>query len=162
MPPSSHHPPALSYWKEQMQMDPKHNTQNTLPRFLGACCKLKLGSSWGLTFSLVQTTSAPHRAWQKVKEPVAAIVDSSEAEESHPTSLSPAQGRVDPHKRPHTSMYMPVHISKNMYSWRSLSYTPAMLVRHTPTAVLCRVCVRFHQPLGLCKHTRTNTCVYLL
>lgn len=112
MPPSSHHPPALSYWKEQMQMDPKHNTQNTLPRFLGACCKLKLGSSWGLTFSLVQTTSAPRRAWQKVKEPVAAIVDTSEAEESHPTTLSPAQGRVDPHKRPHTSMYMPAHMSK--------------------------------------------------
>lgn len=63
-----------------MQMDPKHNTQNTLPCFLGAHSKLKLGSSWGLTFSLVQTTSAPRRAWRKVKEPVTATVDSSETE----------------------------------------------------------------------------------
>lgn len=124
MPPSSHHPPARRYWKEQMQMDPKHNTQNTLPCFLGACCKLKLGSSWGLTFSLVQTTSAPHRAWQKVKEPVAAIVDSSEAEESHPTSLSPAQGRADPHKRPHMPMYMPAqHVIKHVQLEEPLTHT---------------------------------------
>lgn len=97
--PSSHHPPALSYWKEQMQMDPKHNTQNTLPCFLGACCKLKLGSSWGLTFSLVQTTSAPHRAWQKVKESVTAIVDSSETEEREPPhvpSTCTGEGRPTP------------------------------------------------------------------
>lgn len=35
------HPPALSYWKEQMQMDLVYSTQNTLPCFLGAHCKLK-------------------------------------------------------------------------------------------------------------------------
>lgn len=34
----------------------------------------------------------------------------------------------------------PLTCQKNMYSWRSLSHTPVMLVRHTPTAVLCRVC----------------------
>lgn len=56
------HPPVLGYWKEQMQMEPRHNTQNTLPRFLGAHSKLKPGSPWGLTFSLVQTTSAPRQA----------------------------------------------------------------------------------------------------
>lgn len=56
-------PPVLSHWKEQMQMDRKHNTQNTPPRFLGARAELKLGSSWGLTFSLVQTTSVARRAW---------------------------------------------------------------------------------------------------
>lgn len=114
VPPSSHHPPALSYWKEQMQMDPKHNTQNTLPCFLGACCKLKLGSSWGLTFSLVQTTSAPHRAWQKVKESVTAIVDSSETEEREPPHVpSTCTGEGRPTAAPtHVCVCAPSHVTQ--------------------------------------------------
>lgn len=89
------HPPVLSYWKEQMQMDPKHNIHNALPRFLGAHSKLELGSSWGLTFSLVQT-SVPCQAWRKVREPVTATSESSEREEPIPTGSSHLDGALGP------------------------------------------------------------------
>lgn len=141
MPPSSHHPPALNYWEEQMQMDPEAQYPEYTAMLLGACCKLKLGSSWGLTFSLVQTTSASHRAWQKVKEPVAAIVDSSEAEESHPTPLSPAQGRAVPHKCPHMPMYLPAqHVIKHVQLEEPLTHTCSTGKAHSYCCAVSCVC----------------------
>lgn len=100
-----------------MQMDPKHNTRNTLPRFLGAHSKLKLGSSWGLTFSLVQTTSAPRQAWRKVREPVTATVDSSETEYLATLGPSHLEGEMGPrtHSRTCTHACFPYHMHAHGY-----------------------------------------------
>lgn len=56
---------------------------------------------WGLTFSLVQTTSVSHWAWRKVKEPVTATVDSSKTEKLSFTGLSHPEDVLSPHMYSH-------------------------------------------------------------
>ena len=149
-PPFLHtHPPVLSYWKEQMQMDPKHNTQNAPPRFLGADSKLEPGSSWGLTFSLVQTTSAPCRAWRKVREPATATADSSERENPAPQVPPAWRGFLGPtctHIPP-----VPLHVCIPT-GVQTSACTPSS------TLTLPKVCVRARarRLTGICSNTQTS------
>lgn len=165
-------PPASPSLLERANANGGHSTMLGIQRHAswGSHSKLKPGPSWGLTFSLAQTTSAPHRAWRKVKEPVTATVDSSETENPATPGPSHLLGKQTTHLLTpgHTAPYMcmvslplhPLHICSG-----AQTHTHAQTCSQEPLTYTHKPASSFLSPYRLsptqtCTHVSMGVCIW--